>query len=469
MSTIDLRDHTLELHTKGAADVLLELSTTAWGPNGSTELDDEVRETWQQELDRLSGQGMRVLGVARRSLAETPADTSPEALERDLEFCGLLAMHDPPRGEVAEAVATCQRAGIRIVMVTGDYGVTARAIGRQIGIVGPDTRLVNGDALDHMSQAELEGLLADDVLFARVGPDHKLRVVEALQSLDHVVAVTGDGVNDAPALKRADIGVAMGLSGTDVAREAADMVLLDDNFASIVAAVEEGRAVFVNIRRFTTYILTSNTPQAVPFVVFAFSGGVIPIALTVMPILAIDLGTDLAPALALGAEPPDPGIMDRPPRPRSEHVVDRRLLVRAYVWLGPAQAAFVMAAFFAAYRLLGYTDLGSLPDSGPAYEAATAMALAAVVFTQVGNLFAQRSSPWPRVGGNPLLVWGLLSEGAVIAAIVWLPWLADVVGTAPFPLIGWLLLLPGVALLPLIDAVRKRVGDVERRKKGGTE
>jgi Ca2+-transporting ATPase len=350
-------------------------------------------------------------------------------------------------------------------MITGDYGLTAETIGRRIGMVEGDVRVVNGMELDVIDDDGLAEILGGPVVFARATPDHKLRIVSALQQLGEVVAVTGDGVNDAPALKQADIGVAMGVVGTDVAKEAADVILLDDNFASIVAAVEEGRTVYANIRKFTTYILTSNTPEAVPFVLFAFSGGRIPLALDVMHILAIDLGTDLAPALALGAEPAEPGVMDRPPRRRSDHVIDRRLLVRAYLWLGPLQAAAVMLAFVGAYRLAGYQGWLDLPDEGEVYRSATAMALAMVVATQIGNLFAQRSERVSLfrigLGGNRLLWWGVLSEIVIILVIVYVPFVQAVIGTAPFPPEGWLWLLLGVPLLPLADEVRKWI--VRRR------
>ena len=325
-----------------------------------------------------------------------PADLTtytPETIEADLTFLGLLAMHDPPRPEVTDAVEHCHRAGIRIIMITGDYGLTAESIARRIGIIrGPQPRLLTGPDLVAMDDEALKAALQDEVICARMTPEHKLRVVTALRALGHVVAVTGDGVNDAPALKQADIGVAMGRAGTDVAKEAADMILTDDNFASIVHAVEEGRAVYANIRKFVTYIFTSNTPEAVPFVLFALSGGRIPLALTVMQILAIDLGTDLVPALALGAEPPEPGVMDRPPRRLSEHVITRALLVRAYAWLGMIQSLAAMSAFYCMYWTNGYWGQWlDLPAGGPLYRAATAMTLAAVVATQIGNLFAQRT------------------------------------------------------------------------------
>jgi Ca2+-transporting ATPase len=467
MSTVH-RTHTGPIViTKGAPHEVVDLCTVRSTPGGSVPMSDDERDAITSDLDRLGRSGYRVLGVARRPVEGSGPDSSPEELEHDLEFLGLVAMHDPPRPEVAAAVDTCRRAGIRVVMITGDYGVTAEAVGRRIGLFdGGEVRVINGVELDAMSDDELAGALDGQVMFARAAPEQKLRVVTALQRSGHVVAVTGDGVNDAPALKRADIGVAMGLVGTDVAKEAADVILLDDNFASIVGAVEEGRAVYENIRRFTTYILTSNTPEAVPFVVFALSGGRIPIALDVMHILAVDLGTDMVPALALGAEPPQPGLMDRPPRAASDHVIDRRLLVRAYGWLGPPQAAFVMAAFFFQYWTNGFEGQWfDLPATGSAYRAAAAMALAGVVATQIGNLFTQRAGTAGFLAGaraNRMLWWGIGSELAVIAALVYVPWFNDVFGTAPFPAQNWLWLMIGIPLLPLVDTVRKRLARARR-------
>ena len=265
-------------------------------------------------------------------------------------FLGLVAMSDPPRQGVREAIEKCRRASIRIIMVTGDYGLTALSIAKKIGIVqGDDARVVSGLELADMDDDQLKEALKGEIVFARVAPEQKYRVVNALQELGEVVAVTGDGVNDAPALKKADIGVAMGISGTDVAKESADMILTDDHFASIVHAVEEGRAVYRNIQKFLTYIFNSNTPEAVPSAFFLFSLGRIPLPLTVMQILAIDLGTDMVPALGLGVEPPEEGVMDRPPRRLSDRLLNRQLLLKAFVWYGLIEAALAMGAFFLNY------------------------------------------------------------------------------------------------------------------------
>jgi magnesium-transporting ATPase (P-type) len=351
-------------------------------------------------------------------------------------------------------------------MMTGDYGLTAVSIARRIGIAGDGSvRLVTGTDLDAMSEVELRAVLADEVVFARVSPEHKLRVVTTLQGLGNVVAVTGDGVNDAPALRKADIGVAMGIAGTDVAREAADMILTDDDFATIVHAIEEGRGVYANIKRFIGYIFTSNAPEAVPFVLFAFSGGRIPIALPIMQILAIDLGTDMAPALALGAEPPEPGTMDRPPRSRHDHVITRGMLVRSYLFLGAIQSVAAMAAFYLFFWTNGFAGQWlDLPSDGPLYAAATAMTFSSIVLTQVGNLFAHRTDRMSitelgrrRLLGNPLIWIGLAVELVLVLTIVYVPAANELFGTGPFAPIYWLFLVAWMPALLVADELRKWV------------
>ena len=462
MSTLERTREGTVVCVKGAPRELLERCHAIRHGGQDLPLDATRRAEVAAANDAFARDALRVLAVAIRPLAAGEAEpgTADDA-ERELVLLGLVAMLDPPRPAVAEAVRTCRRAGIRIVMMTGDYGLTAEGIARRIGLVGPGEllRIVNGDELDDLDDESLADLLGEQVLLARVTPTHKLRVVEALQRRGDVVAVTGDGVNDAPALKRADIGVAMGASGTDVAREAADMVLLDDDFSSIVAAVEEGRAVYANIRKFTGYIFTSNTPEAVPFILFGLSGGRIPIALDVMHILSVDLGTDLVPALALGAERPEPGIMDHPPRRRDEHLVTGPLLRRSYLWLGPLQATAVMLAFYLVYWASGFDGWLDLPSSGRVYAAATAAALATVTMTQIGNLFAHRTERLSirDVGWTTnRLVWvGIASEVAIVVAIVYLPPLQAVIGTAAFPAWVWLPLLASTPLLLVADELRK--------------
>ena len=462
MATIHREGDRFAVFVKGAPTEVVNLCSRMREGGKEIPLSEGERRRISLENDEMAHSGMRVLALAGYRTGNAPGGTAEE-VERDLTFFGLVGMMDPPRPEVAEAVAKCHRAGIRIVMVTGDYGLTAESVARRVGILlGGAPRILNGAEMDGMDEEALEEALRGEVILARVSPEHKLRAVTVLQRMGHVVAVTGDGVNDAPALKKADIGVAMGIAGTDVAKEAADMVLADDNFASIVSAVEEGRAVYANIKKFIGYIFTSNTPEAVPFILFAFSGGRIPLALNLLQILSIDLGTDLVPALALGAEPPEPGIMDRPPRKKSEHAITTGLLLRAYLFLGLIQSAAAMAAFYFLFWTNGYPGRWTgLPTDGTLYRAATSMTLAAVVVTQVGNLFAQRTARQSalRAGwfGNRLLWAGIATEIALLLLIVYVPAFQGVFGTASIPPSGWLFLLPWAPALLLADEARKAV------------
>ncbi len=408
-------------------------------------------------VDRMAVGGLRVLAIARRPAAEVPEGASADDAEQDLELLGLLAFLDPPRAEAAEALAACRTAGIRVAMVTGDHPATARAIARAVGLLVDSELVLEGDSLP-ADESVLGALLdRDGVVVSRVTPEDKLRITRALQARGHVVAMTGDGVNDGPALREADIGVAMGRSGTDVAREAADLVLLDDDFSTIVAAVEQGRATYANVRRFLTYHLTDNVAELTPFVVWALSGGRFPLALGVMQILCLDIGTDLLPALALGSEPPSAGVLDRPPERR--HVIDRRLVSRVFGVLGPAEAAVEMTAFLVAMVVAGWRPGESFPE-GDALLAASGAAFIAVVVGQMGNAFACRSaSVWPgRLGWwtNPLLLWAVAAEMVALAFFVLVPPVADLLDQAPPPAAAFFVALLAAPAVLLADAVEKR-------------
>lgn len=345
-------------------------------------------------------------------------------------------------------------------MVTGDDGRTAAAIGQEVGLVRGDAELIAGARLDTLTDLELDRILNHpDILFARATPEHKLRLVEAFQRRGDVVAVTGDGVNDAPALKRADIGVAMGATGTDVAREAADMVLTDDNFASIVAAIEEGRAIYDNVRKFVVYVVVSNVAEMAPFVAFVLFH--VPLPLTVMQILAVDLGTDLFPALALGMERPEPDVMSRSPRRRSERLFTPGMVVRAYGWLGLIEAALGLGGFFGVYLAAGWRPGEPMGDYSFVYTTATTMTLAGIVAGQVGNAFACRSSHQSalKIGliSNPALLVGVAVECALLAALIYLPPLASVFELAPLGVTHWLVLACFPPTLLLLEEARKAV------------
>jgi calcium-translocating P-type ATPase len=448
----------LALYTKGALDAVLPLCRRAQRAAQPEPLTPELAQAFLAAEREMADAGLRVLALAWRPL---PAATPPGELERELILVGLVGFRDPPRPEVPQAIRTCRDAGIRVIMVTGDHPHTALAIAREIGLARtPQAVVVNGERLRRLSDAELQLTLDEpELLFARVGADQKLRIVQALKRKGETVAATGDGVNDAPALKQADIGIAMGRSGTDVAREAAHMVLLDDNFASIVAAVEEGRAVYENIRKFLTYILTSNVPEIVPYLAFVLFR--IPLPLTIIQILAVDLGTDMLPALALGAERPEAGTMRRPPRPRSERLLSWRLLARAYLWLGPLEAAAAMAAFFFVLDGGGWSYGTPLALRDPLYLQATTACLSAIIVMQVVNVFLCRSERGSILAtsplGNRLILLGLAAEIGLILLIDYTSPGNRLFGTAPIAPDVWLHVLPFAAAMLLLEELRKLI------------
>jgi Ca2+-transporting ATPase len=332
--------------TKGSAEGLLRLATRVWVDGAARPIDDDWRRRIALAEERLARRGMRVLGVALRLLSEAP-EASAEALEQDLTFLGLFGMIDPPRPEVAAAVATCRAAGVIPAMITGDHPLTALEIARQLGIT-PGDGVLTGAELERMSAADLRRAVADTRVFARVSPEHKLRIVEALQSEGHVVAMTGDGVNDAPALRRADIGVAMGITGTDVAKEAADMVLLDDNFATIVSAVREGRTIYDNIRKFVRFSVAGNIGKVLVMLLAPFLGTAVP--LLPLQLLWLNLLTDGLLGLGLGLEPPERAVMERAPYSPKEGIFARGAGLRVVligVLIGAVALGLGTAYFYA--------------------------------------------------------------------------------------------------------------------------
>jgi calcium-translocating P-type ATPase len=459
MSTIDVAQGTTAVHMKGALETVLPCCTHLQGGDGEAHpLDDTARDALLSALDRYAASGLRVLAIAHRPLdTSNGVPTSRQDAESGLTLLGLIAMVDPPRDGVASAVTDAHRAGIRIHVITGDYGLTAAEIARQVGIGSDGRQIIPGDELDRLNDTELDAVLAgnDEVVFARASPEAKLRICETLREQGQTVAMTGDGVNDAPALRHADIGVAMGRSGTDVAREAATMVLTDDNFATIVAAVDAGRRVFDNVRKFVLYIFAHAVPEVVPFLIFALSGGAIPLPLTVLQILAIDLGTETLPALALGREPAEPGLMDRPPRPRTAGVIDRALLIRAWLLLGGVSAVLVMGGYLYTLWRAGWhpgDPTGPGTALHQAYLQATTITFAGIVACQIGTAFAARTdrASLRTIGvlSNRFLLWGIAFELVFTAAVIYTPPLQHIFGTAalspaqlaiiaPFPAIVW--------------------------------
>lgn len=460
MSTVDVEhDGHVAVHTKGAPETVLPWCTTiAEVGGGHRDLTDLDRTRLSGLIDHFAAQGLRILAIARRRVdGDAVAGLTRADAENGLCLLGLVAMFDPPRLQVLDAINRAHRAGIRIHVVTGDNGLTAAEIARRVGIGSAGTHIVTGEQLDALSESELDKLLSGDreIIFARSSPEVKLRIADALRAQGQVVAMTGDGVNDAPALHRADIGVAMGRSGTDVAREAATMVLTDDDFGTVVVAVEEGRRVYDNIRKFILYIFTHAVPEVVPFLVFAVSGGAIPLPLTVLQILAIDLGTDILPALALSREPAEPGLMDRPPRPPKQGIIRGSMLLRAWAFLGAISAALVMGGFVLVLHRAGWqpgvhTGVGS--PLHHAYQQATTVAWLGIVACQIGTAFAARTdhASLRAIGvfTNPALLVGIAAEIAFALTLVYMPFLHPLFGTAalsagqlllvaPFPFIVW--------------------------------
>jgi len=457
MSSVYQEGETTWLFAKGAVETLLPKCTTFLDGDGKEQpLREANRQAALARADTFENQAFRVLLIAR----------GKKAAEEDLTLMGLIAIMDLPRHGVSEAVASCKTAGIRTMMITGDNPRTAAAIANQIGML--HDRVITGPELEDMGDEQLEEILAKEtVLFARMASSQKLRIATALQNAGEVVAMTGDGVNDAPALKKADIGIAMGISGSEVAKEAADMVLLDDNFSSIVIAIEEGRTVYFNVKKFVTYVLASNVPEIVPYILQFFLK--IPLPLSVIQILSIDLGTDILPGVALGSERPEKNIMNRPPVSREEKILDREVFLRGYFFLGVIEAMAAMVAFAFFLQQHGW-QYGTVVLADPLlHRQAMTMTLLGAVTCQIFNGWTMRSWEFSAFSlgffTNRLMLWAMATELVWVWALLNVTPVQKVFNTAHVPLADLWILLPFPVLLFLSHEGYKWL----RRKRAHTE
>lgn len=451
MSSIYKKENAFYITVKGAPEVIIEKCVNVVAKNEVSPMSLTEKNLLIDTAERYADDGLRVLALAYK------LDDAPDEKTDDLIFVGFVAMIDPPRPEVPAAVRACKTAGIKIIVISGDKAETVRYIAQALGIV-TEPRIIQGNELAEMGKEQLKKELEnEEIIFARTAPEQKLKIVDALKDMDEVVAVTGDGVNDAPALKRADIGVSMGLSGTDVAKEASDIILLDDNFATIVKAIQEGRAVYDNIKKFITYILTSNIPEIVPFIAYVLFP--IPLPITVIQILSIDLITDILPAIGLGNEPPEADIMVRPPRRRDERLVSLKTFLRSYGIIGPTEAFMSFIVFFLILYGGGWMWGQQLPDTSALYRQAAGAFLATIIFSQIGNVNAcrtNRQSAAPHIARfNSWITVGIAVEMVFIFAIIYVPVFYNVFTTAPIATGMW----PVIALAPFVifgvEEVRK--------------
>jgi len=451
----------LAVVTKGAPDVLLARCTAERAGGDVRPLTDERRAEVAATVDRLAAQALRTLAVAYRPLSADEPPAADEAVEHELVYLGTVGIIDPPRPEAEASIAEAAAAGVRTLMITGDHARTAARIASDLGITGSDARVLTGAELAELTEPELAAAVRDVSVYARVAPEHKLRIVDALQADGAIVAMTGDGVNDAPALKAADIGVAMGVAGTDVTKEAADMILADDNFATIVAAIREGRGIFANIAKFLRFLISSNVGEVLTMflgVVLAGvigldeTGGTLAVPLLATQILWINVLTDTAPALALGVDPPPADVMRRPPRRPTDRVIDAEMWI-GIAWVGLVMAVVTLIALD--LRLAG----GLLGGSGTIHEART-MAFTTLVLAQLFNCFnarSDRTSAFARLFSNRLL-WGAVALSAGLqVAVVQLPFMHHAFDTTPLSPGDWLVCLGLASVVLWANEAKKLV------------
>lgn len=441
---------------KGAPDVVLTLCAYQQNlNNGDEHLTDEMRKEILAANDAMTGDALRVLGVAYRLVPALPDEINSEALEKDLIFVGLIGMIDPARTEVKPALEEATTAGIRTVMITGDYPNTAKAIAEEIGLLRSGHQVLTGADLDDVDELGMQEIVKITDVYARVSPEHKMKIVDALRANDEVVAMTGDGVNDAPAIKRADIGVAMGITGTDVAKETADMVLTDDNYASIVNAVEQGRVIYSNIRKFVYYLLSCNAAEIMIIFLATLFGW--PVPLTAIQLLWLNLVTDGAPALALGYEKGDPDIMNQPPRPPKEPIINKFMQLGILV-----QTIAITTATLTAFAIGLYTDSGHI-------ELAESMAFVTLSMGELLRAFTARSEYYPllKIGAfkNKLMNWAVLASFVLVLLVIYVPFLQPIFNTYPLGWAQWLEMIPLILLPSIAAEVTKTITSRKRIKK----
>ncbi|MFN4149365.1 MAG: cation-translocating P-type ATPase, partial [Candidatus Sericytochromatia bacterium] len=454
MTTIDkLNSHYL-VSTKGAFESIVKLCNKIQIHDKIEDLSEERKKQLIEANNNFSLDGLRNIAFAYKKITELLKNRTD--FESDLVFAGIVSLIDPPRKEVKESIDKCKMAGIRVVMITGDNPLTSAYIAKETGIISDSSKVISGEELDSLSNERIKELLKENFVFARSTPDHKLKIITLLKEMGEIVAVTGDGVNDTPALKKADVGIAMG-SGTDIAKEVSDVILLDDNFATIVNGIEEGRTCFDNIQKFITYILASNVPELIPYILFFVAG--FPLALTVPQILAVDLGTDLIPALALGSENSEANVMQRKPKSKKEKLLTKNLFLKAYGFLGLIEAVILMSVFMGYLYSKGYHYGDILATNNIIYIQATSIALTSIILSQIGNGFAVRSNfdSIFKIGffTNKFYLYGIVYELVLLILILYLPALKGIFGTTEFDLsfLIYLMIIPFVVLIS--EEVRK--------------
>jgi len=434
---------------KGAPDVMLNLSNRILKNGEILDLTEADREQILEINHEMASQALRVLAFAFKLENELHKDPKPEEVEKDMIFVGLVGMIDPARPEAKEAIEICKQAGIRPVMITGDYKDTAEAIARDLGMLDETSKVLTGTDLDAMSDEELVAVADQVSVYARVSPVHKLRIVEAIKQNNHIVAMTGDGVNDAPALKKADIGVAMGITGTDVAKETADMILTDDNFASIVAAVEEGRVIYANIRKFIFFLLSCNIAEILIIFVAMLVG--LPIPLKPIQLLWLNLLTDAFPALALGMEAKEPDIMEKPPRNPNEPIMDHRMKVQIAI-----QSIFMTMAVLGVFTFALNTSSN--------LQVAQTYAFATLIFSELLRAYTSRSETLSvfKIGvfSNKYMVGGTFISFLLLLLVIYVPALREIFDTVKLSIYDWDI----IVLFGMIPFIAAEVSKIFLRK-----